>query len=61
MLFAISAATARQAAGAMTLEHASGRTMIPPGRWPAKAHSPGRADTEWTGYPGGLPGVRVSG
>ena len=59
VLFVISAAAAWLVAGAMTLEHAFGRTIIPLGKWPAKANNPGRIVTEPISYPAGMPGVRV--
>ena len=57
--FVISAAAAWLVAGAMTLEHAFGRTIIPLGKWRASANIPGRAATEPIAYPAGMPGVRV--
>jgi succinate-acetate transporter protein len=59
VLFVISAAAAWLVAGAMTLEHAYGRTIIPLGKWPARANVPGRPAAEPIGYPAGMPGVRV--
>lgn len=58
-LFVISAAAAWLTAGAMTLEHAFGRTIIPLGKWRAAANVPGRAATSPLSYPEGMPGVRV--
>lgn len=58
-LFVVSAAAAWLVAGAMTLEHATGRTIIPLGKWSAAANIPGRAPTQPLSYPAGMPGVRV--
>ena len=58
-LFVVSAAAAWLVAGAMTLEHATGRTIIPLGKRPAAANIPGRAPTQPLSYPSGMPGVRV--
>jgi succinate-acetate transporter protein len=59
VLFVISAAAAWLVAGAMTLEHAFGRTVIPLGKWQARANIPGQAATDPISYPAGMPGVRV--
>jgi succinate-acetate transporter protein len=59
VLFVISAAAAWLVAGAMTLEHAFGRTIIPLGKWSVRANVPGKAVTEPISYPSGMPGVRV--
>jgi succinate-acetate transporter protein len=58
-LFVISAAAAWLVAGAMTLEHAFGRTIIPLGKWSMAANVPGRSPTSPIAYPSGMPGVRV--
>jgi succinate-acetate transporter protein len=58
-LFVISAAAAWLVAGAMTLEHAWGRTIIPLGKWSKSANVPGRVPTQPIAYPAGMPGVRV--
>jgi uncharacterized protein len=59
VLFVISAAVAWLVAGAMTLEHSFGRTIIPLGKWSAKANVPLRSVTDPIAYPAGMPGVRV--
>ena len=59
VLFVISAAAAWLTAGAMTLEHAFGRTIIPLGKWRASANIPGRSPTDPIAYPAGMPGLRV--
>ena len=59
VLFVISAAAAWLTAGAMVLEHAYGRTIIPLGKWGKRANVPGARVTDAIGYPAGLPGVRV--
>ena len=58
-LFVISAAAAWLTAGAMVLESAFGRTIIPLGKWSKSANVPGRAPTQPIAYPQGMPGVRV--
>ncbi|HEU5007108.1 MAG TPA: GPR1/FUN34/YaaH family transporter [Jatrophihabitantaceae bacterium] len=58
-LFVIAAAAAWLVAGAMTLEHAFGRTIIPLGKWSMAANIPGRSPTVPIAYPSGMPGVRV--
>lgn len=57
--FVVSAGLAWLTAGAMTLEHAFGRTIIPLGKWSKAANVPGRATDHPIGYPAGMPGVRV--
>jgi len=59
VLFVISAAAAWLTAGAMVLEHAFGRTIIPLGKWPVRAGRPGARATDPIAYPAGMPGVRV--
>ncbi|MBO0815124.1 MAG: hypothetical protein J2P30_08255, partial [Actinobacteria bacterium] len=39
--------------------HATGRTVIPLGKWSKAANVPGRAPTEPLSYRAGMPGVRV--
>jgi succinate-acetate transporter protein len=58
-LFVISAAAAWLTAGAMVLEHAFGRTIIPLGKWSAAANIPGRMPTKPMAYRFGMPGVRL--
>jgi hypothetical protein len=58
-LFVVSAAAAWLTAGAMVLEHSFGRTIIPLGRWSARANIPGARATDPLAYPAGMPGVRV--
>jgi succinate-acetate transporter protein len=58
-LFVVSAAAAWLVAGAMTLEHSFGRTIIPLGKWSARANVPLRSVTDPIAYPAGMPGVRV--
>jgi uncharacterized protein len=58
-LFVVSAAAAWLTAGAMVLEHAFGRTIIPLGKWSARANIPGAKATDPIAYPAGMPGVRV--
>ena len=58
-LFVISAALAWLLGGAMTLEHAFGRTIIPLGKPSKAANVPGRVATSPISYPAGMPGVRV--
>lgn len=58
-LFVVSAAAAWLTAGAMVLEHAFGRTIIPLGKWSARANIPGVKATDPIAYPAGMPGVRV--
>jgi succinate-acetate transporter protein len=57
--FVVSAGLAWLAAGAMTLEHAYGRTIIPLFKWKKSANVPGRAAPRPISYPAGMPGVRV--
>ncbi|MGE5285918.1 MAG: GPR1/FUN34/YaaH family transporter [Micromonosporaceae bacterium] len=59
VLYVISAAAAWLVAGAMTLEHSFGRTIIPLGKWRKQANIPGRAATNPLAYPVGMPGVKV--
>ena len=59
VLYVISAAAAWLVAGAMTLEHAFGRTIIPLGTWRKQANIPGRSATDPLAYPVGMPGVKV--
>ena len=59
VLYVISAAAAWLAAGAMTLEHSFGRTVIPLGKWRKQANIPGRVATDPLAYPVGMPGVKV--
>ncbi len=58
-LFVVSAAAALVTAGAMVLEEAFGRTIIPLGKWRAGANVPGAQPTDPLAYPAGMPGVRV--
>ena len=58
-LFVVSAAAAWLTAGAMVLEHAFGRTIIPLGKWSLRANIPGARATDPISYPAGMPGVRV--
>ena len=58
-LFVCSATAALVTAGAMMLEHAFGRTVIPLGKWSKNANIPGRQATDPIAYPIGMPGVRV--
>lgn len=58
-LFVISAAAAWLTAGAMVLENAFGRTIVPLGKWTKAANVPGRQPTRPVAYPQGMPGVRV--
>ena len=58
-LFVVSAASAWLLAGAMTLEHSFGRSIIPVGKWSARANIPGAKVTDPISYPAGMPGVRV--
>ena len=58
-LFVISAAAAWLVAGAMVLEHSFGRTIIPLGKWSARANIPGARAADPIEYPVGMPGVRV--
>jgi len=58
-LFVVSAAAAWLTAGAMVLEHSFGRTIIPLGKWSARANIPGAKATDPIAYPAGMPGVRV--
>jgi hypothetical protein len=59
VLFVISAAAAWLVAGAMMLENAFGRTVIPLGKWSKAANVPGRKPTVPMAYEAGMPGVRV--
>jgi succinate-acetate transporter protein len=58
-LFVISAAAAWLVAGAMVLEGAFGRTIIPLGKWSKAANVPGKQPTTPIAFAGGMPGVRV--
>jgi hypothetical protein len=58
-LFVVSAAAAWLTAGAMVLEHSFGRTIIPLGKWSARANVPGAKVTDPIAYAAGMPGVRV--
>lgn len=58
-LFAISAILAWLVAGAMVLEHAYGKTVIPLGKRSKEANIPGRVTTLPLSYPAGMPGVRA--
>jgi uncharacterized protein len=58
-IFVISAAAAWLVAGAMVLEHAFGRTIIPLGQWSKDANVPGRSAVDPISYRAGQPGVRV--
>lgn len=58
-LFVISAAAAWLTAGAMVMENAFGRTIIPLGKWSKAANIPGRQPTIPIAYPFGMPGARV--
>jgi uncharacterized protein len=58
-LFVISAAAAWLLAGAMTLEHSFGRTIIPLFKWSKAANVPGGVATRPLQYPAGQPGVRA--
>ena len=58
-LFVISAAAAWLTAGALVLEHAFGRTIIPMGRWSKKGNIPGAMDKDPIEYRPGMPGVKV--
>lgn len=58
-LFVISAAAAWLTAGAMTLEHAYGRTIIPLGKWSKSGNVPLRRPVRPMSFSGGMPGVRV--
>lgn len=55
----ISAAAAWLTAGAMVLEHAWGRTIVPLGKWNKRANIPGVQATDPLAYPAGMPAVRV--
>lgn len=57
--FVVSAGAALVTAGAMVLEGAYGRTIIPLGKWSREANVPGRRATRPLAYPQGMPGVRV--
>jgi succinate-acetate transporter protein len=57
--FVVSAGLAWLTAGAMTLEHSFGRTIIPLFKWSKAANVPGRTPTRPISYPAGMPGVRV--
>jgi uncharacterized protein len=58
-LFVVSGAAAWLTAGAMVLEHAYGRTVIPMGRWSARGNMPGAIDRDPIEYRRGMPGVKV--
>ena len=51
----VSAAAAWLTAGAMVLEHAFARTIIPLGKWPARANIPGAKATDPIAYPPACP------
>ncbi len=57
--FVVSAALAWWTGGAMTLEHAFGRTIIGLLKCCKAANVPGRAATRPISYPAGMPGVRA--
>lgn len=59
VLFVIAAAAAWLTAGAMVLEHAFGRAVIPLGKWPARGGVQVARGTDPIEYPAGMPGVRV--
>jgi hypothetical protein len=54
-----SAAAALLVVGAMVLEHSFGRTIIPLGKWNARANIPGAQATDPLAYPAGMPGVKA--
>jgi uncharacterized protein len=58
-LFVISAAAGWVTAGAMVLEHAYGRTVIPMGRMTRNSNMPGAMDRDPIEYRSGMPGVKV--
>lgn len=58
-LFVVAAAAAWVTATAMILEGATGRTIIPLGKWKKNANIPGRMATVPMQYPEGMPGSRV--
>jgi succinate-acetate transporter protein len=59
-LFVVSAALALYTAGAMILEEAYGRTIIPLGQWKKGANTPIKGQpTDPLAYRSGMPGVRV--
>lgn len=58
-LFVVSAAAAWFTATAMMLEHATGRVVLPLGRWSKAGNIPGRQPTRPIEFPRGMPGVRV--
>ena len=58
-LFVVSAAAAYLFATGMMLEGATGRAIIPLGKWSKDANVPGRKITRPLEYPAGMPGVRV--
>lgn len=58
-LFVISAAAAWLTAGAMVLENAFGRTIIPLGKWSKAANMPSARATDPIAYRAGMPGIRV--
>lgn len=59
VLFVISAALAWLTAGAMVLENAYGRTIIPLGKWGKRPEVAVPKATDPIAYPAGMPGVRV--
>lgn len=58
-IFVASAAAAWLVAGAMVLEQAFGRTIIPLGKWSKEANVPGRSAGDPVSYRAGEPGVRA--
>lgn len=58
-LFVVSAAAAYLFATGMMLEGATGRAIIPLGKWSKNSNIPGRKITRPLEYPAGMPGVRV--
>ena len=58
-LFVVSAAAALLVVGAMVLEHSFGRTIIPLGKWSARANIPGARATDPLAYPAGMPGLKT--
>lgn len=58
-LYVVSAAAAWLVAGAMTLEQAYGRTIIPLGKWSKAGNIPGGKATIPMAYREGMPGARV--
>jgi uncharacterized protein len=58
-LFVVSAAAAWLTAGAMVLEHAFERTIVPMGKWSRRANVPGGRAIDHIQYREGMPGVRA--